>query len=273
MRVGAYSAVTRLVFALGAFGCVCSGVVLAQSVVSGANLKGILKDESGTPLANANVIVISKVPPGAANGNNGNGNNGNGKGNNGTGAGSTDPVASTGSEVSGKTDSQGNFSLGGIPPGKYTICIQDHDNKHLDPCFWSAGTQVDMSDGKDKNNQPAQAISAATLQVRIDDPLKLSDPRAGQFETLVAVILPNGQLAPMNLVTSDQTGKTFQLAVPVGSYKVMVKSNRFIIADGTGTVINDKSAGNGHFFPPVVNAPVSIATGTSYVELSIVGKR
>jgi len=196
-------------------------------------------------------------------------------GSNGIGTASATAVfsGSIGAEITGKTDAQGNFSLAGIAPGKYTVCIQDLDSKHLDPCFWSAGTQVDMSNGMGVNGQQSQVTSAATLQVRIDDPLRLSNPQAGQFETLVAVILPNGKLAPMNLVTSEPTGKTFQLAVPVGTYKVMVKSNRFTIADGTGQVIDDKDAGNGHKFPPTVNAPVSIASGMSYVELTITGKR
>jgi hypothetical protein len=241
-----------------AIGCWC---LFGQS---GPSLKGVVKNESGNALVNAQIVAVPDLPPGVGV------NRNQGKG---PGTSTTVLSSSSGTEIKGKTDGQGNFNLQGIPAGKYTICVQDLDNKHLDPCFWSAATHLDMSNGKDVSNHQAQVTSAATLQVRVEDPLRLSDPRVGEFETLVAVVLPDGRLAPMNLVTSEASGKTFQLAVPTGNHKVAIKSSYFTIVDGKGKALNDQDAGNGFKALPTVDAPVSISKGMSYVAVTITGKR
>ncbi len=153
------------------------------------------------------------------------------------------------------------------------MCLQDLDAKHLDPCFWSTGPQITVGAGQTISNTVISVTAAAMLQVRVDDPKKLSDPKSGSSSTIVAVILPSGKLAPMNLSSSDEGGKTYQLAVPPGPHKVFLMNSSFKLADGSGQDIDKPANASGKLPAPTVDAPVSITSGTSYVTVTLTGKR
>src|SRR5262249_33357275 len=146
------------------------------------------------------------------------------------------------------------------------------DNKHLDPCYWSTGAQLSVAASAAAAVSKNLALTpAATLQVRVDDPKKLADPKSSDI--LVAVIAPGGKLAPMNLVSSDASGKTYQLAVPPGPHKVFVRSNSLKIANGAGADIDLPADKKGVLPAPTIDTPVSLSAGTAYFAVTITGKR
>lgn len=218
-------------------------LVTASSAFSQATggVQGAVKDDVGQPLAGVNVVLTT-----------------------------TDHNLQP---AIGTTDSSGNFSVTGLKPGNYTICLNDAANKHLDPCSWSAGTKVVVKPNQNVTDNLVTGVAAATLQVRVDDPSKLLDPKSGAGVPMVAVILSNDTLAPMNLVQSDDGGKTFQIAVPPGSHKLFIRSNVYKIADGRGEDLDGPVRADGKVAVNFVDAPVSVKSGMSYVAVTITGKR
>lgn len=243
-----------------------NAILLAQATGS---IQGTVKDDSGKALPGINVLLTTAITNAAAPSANTPTN-----GNAGTGA---PPSNTTGnfnfSTASALSDSSGNFSFSGVKPGNYMLCLSDPGNNHLDPCAWSTGTQISVTANATAASNVLTGTSAATLQVRVDDPQHLLDPSNGAGVPMVAVIRPQGGLEPMNAVSTDSGGRTFQGAVPPGDHKLLIYSNTFKIANGQGQDLGGSPASNGAINVVPVNAPVSVSSGMSYVTVTITGTR
>jgi hypothetical protein len=220
------------------------GVIAANSLLyaqATGGVQGTVRDDAGQILAGANVIL-------------------------------TTASANVGT-LTATTDGSGNFSFTGVKPGSYTICLRDAGNKHLDPCAWSTGARVVVKPNQTATDNIVTGTAAATLQVRVDDPLKLLDPLSGIGVPMVAIILSDNTLTPMNLTGADGGGRTFQLAVPPGTHRLFIRSEKYRIANGRGEDLDRPATSDGKIRVTPVDAPVSVKSGMSYVEVTITGRR
>jgi Carboxypeptidase regulatory-like domain len=216
--------------------CFCG---LAQS--QSGSVQGVVRDEGGKAVRNVRVIAAPQ-PAGAG--------------------------------VQTQTDGQGVFNLTGVAAGTYLLCVQDPANQHLDPCYWSSSPrQVTIAAGQTITNQVVTALSATTLEVQVQDPKGLTDPKSGPNETLIAILRPNGRLLPLSLTGSEPAGKTYAVAVPAAKHALFVKSNLFTISDDQGNPVEASNDGQGHLAPPKI--PVSISQGAQNIRvtLTVTGRR
>jgi hypothetical protein len=213
---------------------------LAYAQATGG-VQGSVKDDSGQPLGAVNVFLTASDP-------------------------NVDAVTTT-------TDDAGVFSFSSLKPGAYTICLKDGAHKHLDPCAWSTGTKVVVKPNQTATDNLVTGAAAATLQVRVDDPLKISDLRNGAGVPLVAVISDKGGLIPMSLVSVEDDGRTYQIAVPPGNHKLFIRSDTYKIANGRGEDLDRPQTADGKTPVLPVDAPVSVKSGISYVTVTITAKR
>jgi hypothetical protein len=133
------------------------------------------------------------------------------------------------------TNSNGAFSISGVAPGTYSICVQEPGGAHLDPCRWSTPVLIKVAAGQTVSNASVSAVKGTLLQVRVNDPGGLWKAGSGKPEVLIGVILPSSLFQPMRLASSDAGGKNFDVAIPAGTpVKMSVTAPHFAISDSQG---------------------------------------
>jgi hypothetical protein len=178
-------------------------------------------------------------------------------------------VAAVNPAIGGKsytavTGSNGAFSISGVAPGTYSICVQEPGGAHIDACQWSTPVQIKVAAGQTVSNASILAVKGTLLQVRVNDPGGLWKGGRGNPEVLIGVILPSSLFRPMRLVSSDAGGKTFDVAIPSGTpVKMSVTAPHFAISDSQGLSLG------------AVVAPVQAAAGQASlpVTYTITGKK
>jgi hypothetical protein len=177
------------------------------------------------------------------------------------------------------TSADGSFSITGMQPGRYSICVQVPAGPHLDPCRWSSAVQVTVAPGHPVTNQVISVTKGSVLQVRIDDPKKVL-ATSGPGDVLIGVFLPSGIFQPLRLAASDASGRTYETAIPFNtSVGVSVTSAHLVLADEKGAGLTPVTPGSGGFTTgsPGASAtiPVLSATGTAnkLVTLTVTGKK
>jgi hypothetical protein len=162
-----------------------------------------------------------------------------------------------GKSYTGVTSSNGAFSISGVAPGTYSICVQEPGGAHLDPCHWSTPTKINVAAGQTVSNASISAVKGTLLQVRVNDPAGLWKTGNGKPEVLVGVILPSSLFQPMRLAYSDPMGRTYDLAIPAGTpVKMSVTAPHFAIS-GVGGLSLGATA-----------APVQAAAGQASLPLT-----
>jgi Carboxypeptidase regulatory-like domain len=191
------------------------------------------------------------------------------------------PVGSSATHLTytAMTAADGKFSLTGMQPGRYSICVQVPAGPHLDPCRWSSAVQVTVAPGQPVTNQAISVTKGSILQVRIDDPNKVL-ATSGPGDVLVGVFLPSAVFEPLSLVASDASGRTYQTAIPFNtSVGLSVTSAHLVLADESGARLTPVTASSGGSTTggPGASAtiPVLSATGTAnkLVTLTVTGKK
>jgi hypothetical protein len=245
----------------------CIGVLAAAGCLfaqSGGGIQGVISDESGQLLAGAYVIA-SPVKPGRT--------------------------------LMAVSQSGGAYSIAQTLPGNYTICVQvPHGvyqrvgplpvgpvpvgpvpvgpvpvgpeakpaTSYLDSCYWSAPTQVTVTAGQVAANINVRMVKASVVHVRLNDPGKHMASGAGVV--LVGVVGPSSRWHPLNVVSSDASGRTLELAIPFNTaLSLEVNGGRLLLADEGGAALASVSAS----FPIVQAAGQKDPTLT----FNITGKR
>jgi hypothetical protein len=154
--------------------------------------------------------------------------------------------------------SDGTFSVGSLPAGKYQLCAQTQRTAALlDPCLWSTSqTFVTLAAGQAVSGQRITLISGTLLKLYINDPgglMLANDGKTPGAGMIVAVGGSTNILTPFFVDATTATGREHSLAVPAGTpLKLVVFSAFYRIADASGNAVTG-----------TYSAPVSVATATA----------
>lgn len=166
------------------------------------------------------------------------------------------------------TDATGAYAFHNLPAGKYSICIQTPGGSHLNPCQWSAPTQVTLTAAQSLPNQTISVTKGARLQLTLNDPRSFIDPKD---DLLVGIYFPSGLFRPMLLASSAKTSRTYSTAVPLSTpVRVAVVSSHLQIADNNGAAIAaSKSAATS----ATLTLPGLAADGLPPIVFTITGRK
>jgi hypothetical protein len=125
------------------------------------------------------------------------------------------------------TGPNGDYSFPNLPAGPYTICVQSPTSGHLNNCNWTASAKVTATAAQTLT-QNISVTQGAIFELRLNDPNKLITPN----DLLLGVYLPSGLFQPMRLASSDATGRTYDVAVPLKtSIRLNIISSHLRISD------------------------------------------
>jgi len=198
----------------------CSVAVVAVAACafaqSSGGIQGVISDESGQLLAGAYVIA-SPVKPGTT--------------------------------LMAVSNSGGQYSLAQAPSGNYMICVQVPHSiyqpvgpfanaviNYVDSCYWSAPTQVTVTAGQVAANINVRMVKGSVVHVRLNDPGK--HMAGGEGVVLVGVVGPSSRWHPLNVASSDASGRTLELAIPFNiAMRLEVNGGRLQLADEGGVAL------------------------------------
>jgi hypothetical protein len=196
-----------------------AGSVVAQTIKDATGLQGTVLTEDGKPVAGA---YVTAVTPGG-------------------------PEGPSLRKSAGLSNADGTFNVQGLPAGRtYTVCVQVPARDLLDPCRWSASAASARTEaGKNVTGLQIKLQRGATLRVRIEDPskylaLERSIPGA---HLQVGVWTTNGLFYPAQVVSKQDQGREYAIAVPVATdLKLSVYSRAFELADDKGSALASAGA-------------------------------
>lgn len=195
--------------------------LLAQAT---AMIDGNVMAEDGRPVAGAAVIANRVAPP--------------------------SPVVAM-SVLSGAA---GAFTMTGLAPGVYRLCVQAPASEYLDPCFWSAQPPtLRLAAGQTAAGQRIVVARGSFVRIRIQDPAKRlkRDTATGKAPSLLlGVWTPSRLFVPMRMNAEDDAGKNFQVLAPfdldlrlaVSSASVELEDDRQQKLSGGGAVMQVRQA-------------------------------
>ncbi|HYL78442.1 MAG TPA: carboxypeptidase-like regulatory domain-containing protein [Bryobacteraceae bacterium] len=148
--------------------------------------------------------------------------------------------AGAGSAGTVLTGPNGEFSLSGLKPGNYSVCVQYPGDPHLDPCVWSTAPQVTIAAGTMSSVAMPKVVKGSLFVLQIGDPSELW---AANDDFLVGVTLPSSRFFPLRLVTRSATGRSYDLAVPFDTPMVVsLWSTHLVFADDKGRILGNTAS-------------------------------
>jgi hypothetical protein len=153
------------------------------------------------------------------------------------------------------TGPKGEYSFSNLPAGSYTLCVQAPGGSHLGNCTWNTPTTVALASSQTLVRN-LSVTQGGTLQIRLDDPNHLATPAD---DLLIGVFLPTGLFHPMRLASTDATGRTYDVAVPLNSpVRLTIISTHLQINDDKGKDLAPQSkAASGP--TPTTSSTITIA--------------
>ncbi len=229
--------------------CVAVLAALSQTAAEGG-IRGVALDDGGKPVAGAYAIA--------------------------TGVGTSNHQSHTVT-----TTATGAYSFIGLEPGQYQVCIQAPGGLQLDPCHWSRPALVAVASGVTTANQTTTVVKGSLLQVRINDPQKLMATGKGSSagDIIVGILLPQALFQPMRLASSDASGRTYDVAIPIGMpVRVQIHSTHLQIADSRGLSLAPVNAVPGSpaaslASASTLTAQIPAGTATQVMTFSVTGKK
>jgi len=91
------------------------------------------------------------------------------------------------------TGPNGAYTIGNLPSGKYTLCLQAPGGSHLNNCQYAMPIQVTVA-ASQTVTQNISVSGGGIFQLRLADPNRLSTPTD---DILLGVYLPTGLFHPM----------------------------------------------------------------------------
>ncbi len=170
--------------------------------------------------------------------------------------------------ASATSDADGSFTLKGLPSGGIVICVDPGVGKNLNPCLWSASPpRAQLADGQRIQGHEIQLQPGAVVSIRVLDAGRLiAAGGAGRERDLRAGVIGHARMfLNAALVSSDSTGRTYAISVPLDtSLRSIVQSHDLKINDAVGNAIPATG----------LLTPLSVATGTvnaPVLTISVVG--
>jgi len=156
---------------------------------------------------------------------------------------SSPPIITGPLEAMVVTDSQGAFSISGIPPGTYIACAEVSTPGLLDPCHWATSAPgVTVSAGQTVTGVTVTMARGAVLNVHIDDPQALLKPvPASQtdFDLQIHVITRKGIHYSSPVQTSNGAGRDHAVTIPFGTpVTLSVVSPHLVVNDQNGKPVS-----------------------------------
>lgn len=144
------------------------------------------------------------------------------------------------------TEANGEFVAGGLPAGKYLLCVEVANTPFLNPCKWSVSPSATLIEGGDE--QISIVLKRGVfLKVRVDDPLGLL-PRFRRspldFPHLtVGVVFGRGAFLAASEVNVDNAGRDFRMAVPEAMpLQLSVASQYVMLKDSLGASLDSQES-------------------------------
>ncbi|MGD0774772.1 MAG: carboxypeptidase-like regulatory domain-containing protein [Candidatus Solibacter sp.] len=140
------------------------------------------------------------------------------------------------------TGADGTYAATQLPAGNCLLCVNAPG--YLASCDWAASHRAAITDGQQLDFGTIALAKAATVTIRLDDPLHLVQSAAKLAPPLALGIVGYGRkFHPAQQVASDSTGRTFQVDVPYGTpLNVWFQSPAYRIADSAGAQLNSSGA-------------------------------
>ncbi len=139
--------------------------------------------------------------------------------------------------LSATTRPDGAFSLEGLPPGTYRVCVHAPAGM-LDPCHWSqTPPTVTLAPGEVVDTFRITVPRGALVKVRLKDAGKLLSKNEGKkadASVLVGVWTDRGLFYPAAVVAEDSGGRDHAITVPYDlAVTLSAHSKFFKLADAT----------------------------------------
>ncbi len=163
------------------------------------------------------------------------------------------------------SDASGSFTFSGVDNGLYRLCAQVSVGAWLDPCDWGLPlTTATLSLSQTATNVTLVMKKGAVVTVRIDDPGQLVSPTGTLTKggyLLLGVTSDSSFFHTLPLLSTDSTGRNYQLVVPFDTAVKFVISSSLRFVNASGVAL----AGG-------VSAliPVTVASGTQAPVLKFV---
>jgi hypothetical protein len=179
------------------------------AVVPTGKVFGSVVDDSGNPVARAQVF-INAAPPAAA-------------------PHFASPPVVTGKQVAiAASDSSGAFSVGNLPPGQYIACAEAPAPGLLDPCLWAASApSFAVTAGQSTTAVNVVLSRGAILPIHIDDPMALLTLVTGpvDFKLQVHIVTSKGLHYMARIQSSAAGSRNLAMTIPFGTrVTVLVRS-------------------------------------------------
>lgn len=116
------------------------------------------------------------------------------------------------------TGADGSFSVSGLAPGRYGICVKPASGAYIDPCGWADLLKtVQVSDGATAAAGSIRLRAATVLRVRVNDAAQALAKKAGDKappHVLVGVFDFRGMFHAAAEIRRDGAGVSFELPMP-----------------------------------------------------------
>lgn len=163
----------------------------------------------------------------------------------------------TATAASGRTQSapNGSFGFDNLPVGDYLLCVQVPAGGFVDPCHWSPAPQtVTVKSGQTTAGLQIRVATASVLQIRLNDPGDLLQPKGGVApHIMMGVVTSRGLFQPAFLAVKDAAGQDHQVTVPLDTpLKFSIFSKHVQLTDANGQAVD--SAGSSFTFQHTTGA-------------------
>lgn len=145
-------------------------------------------------------------------------------------------------------NASGAFTVTGLPAGSYRVCVQASAEDFLNPCQSSdEPATVEVSAGQRVSGLELRLRRGKRIDVRIDDPqgaLAAGENPTVNAQVVVGVFGPNGIFQPARVTSSDASGRTHSVVVPLDTdLKLSVSGRKLVIDDEAGTRVRESDEG------------------------------
>jgi hypothetical protein len=143
--------------------------------------------------------------------------------------------------VTAASGADGGFVLAGLAAGEYRICAQSPDGRYLDPCWWSPPLTMPTTtvrSGDAVSGIRVTLKSAATLQIRVDDPSGLLLGANSGRDVFAGVITGGGVFRNAVVKARDSRERTLEVPIPFDTpVRILVTGVRVKLTDGGGKAV------------------------------------
>jgi hypothetical protein len=161
--------------------------------------------------------------------------------------------------------SDGTFSLGGIPAGKYEFCVEAPQENALDPCLWTPGGAPTLTVAASDTiaNHALTVDTGYMLNLRVNDTSAILPPsKSGVLGSVLSLKIVTGSNRVINfrLLSTDAQGRNHYILIPWNQALTLVpESSSQALFNAANTRITNDS----------LRIPVRVPKGGSWPTVTI----